>query len=78
MDLYSYEPLLVGASDDLDKVTKMAYRQVVEFGMSPRIGHISLPLRGSEPLSKSIYSQKLTKMIDEVCSIKGYVWLRDA
>ncbi len=49
-------------------MTQVAYRQVAEFGMNPRIGHISLPLRGTQPFSKSIYSQKLTKKIDEVCS----------
>ena len=57
-----------GAQDDLDKVTQMAYRQVVEFGMSPTIGHISLPLsKPSEP-TKRMYSDKLARMIDKVCT----------
>ena len=30
-----------GAQDNLDKVTQMAYHQVVEYSMSPTIGHIS-------------------------------------
>ena len=56
----------LGAQDDLDKVTKMAYRQVVEYGMSPKIGHISLPIKGSRDFSRTLYSDKLCRMIDEV------------
>ena len=44
----------------------MAYQQVVEYGMSPRVGHISLRIKGSRDLSKTFYSDKLCKMIDEV------------
>jgi len=61
-------PSIAGAQDDLKKVTDMAYLQVAEFGMSPKIGQISVPKRGSKPYSKTIYSQKLAKMIDEVCA----------
>lgn len=47
----------------------MAYRQVVEFGMSPRIGHVSLPIKGSQGYTKTFYSDKLSKMIDEVSGV---------
>ena len=58
-----------GAQDDLDKVTQTAYRQVVEYSMSPTIGHISLPhKRPSEP-ARRMYSDKLARMIDEVMDI---------
>ena len=47
----------------------MAYRQVVEYGMSPTIGHISLPhKRPSEP-ARRMYNDKLARMIDEVMDI---------
>jgi ATP-dependent Zn protease len=55
-----------GAQDDLDKVTQMAYRQVVEYGMSPTIGHISLPHKKPTEPAKRMYSDKLARMIDEV------------
>ncbi len=51
-----------GATDDLEKVTGMARRQVTEFGMSPVVGHISLP----RTEGKRQYSQKLFRLIDEV------------
>ena len=44
----------------------MAYRQVVEFGMSPTIGHISLPHKKPSEPAKRMYSDKLARMIDEV------------
>ena len=49
----------------------MAYKQVVEFGMSPRVGHISLPIKGSRSYNKTLYSDKLCKMIDEVREREG-------
>lgn len=66
------QPLVV-AQDDLEKVTKMAYKQVVEFGMSPAIGHISFPLKRPEEFGRKPYSKQLSKMIDEVRSyFHGY------
>ena len=44
----------------------MAYRQVVEFGMSPTIGHISLPHKRPSDPAKRMYSDKLARMIDKV------------
>ena len=63
---YNMPPPSIGAKDDLDKVTKMAYKQVTEFGMSRKIGHVSLPVRGSREFARTIYSDKLSRMIDEV------------
>ena len=57
---------LPGAQDDLEKVTDLAYRQVVEYGMSPRVGHVSFPIKKREEIGRKIYSEKLSKMIDEV------------
>ena len=47
----------------------MAYRQVVEYGMSPTIGHISLPHKKPSDPAKRMYSDKLARMIDKVCII---------
>ena len=47
----------------------MAYRQVVEFGMSPTIGHISLPHKKPSEPAKRMYSDKLARMIDQVVCI---------
>jgi ATP-dependent Zn protease len=60
-----------GARDDLEKVTKMAYSMVCEYGMSPVIGNISMPIKGKGQGSKVIYSDKLSKEIDMV----GCVWV---
>ena len=60
-----------GAQDDLKKVTKMAYNQVVEYGMSARVGHMCLPIKGTKENSRTMYSDKLCKMIDEVRSGNG-------
>lgn len=44
----------------------MAYLQVMEYGMSPVIGNISLPLKKKEEFGRKPYSDKLSRMIDEV------------
>ena len=63
---YMYIRTHVGAQDDLEKVTDLAYRQVVELGMSPVIGNVSFPLKRADEPGKKPYSQMLSKMIDEV------------
>ena len=45
------------AQDDLERVTEMAYKQVVQFGMSPAIGHVSFPLKRQEEFGKRPYSK---------------------
>lgn len=41
--------------------------QVVTFGMSPRVGNVSFPVRKPSELTKKFYSDKLAKLMDEVC-----------
>ena len=41
--------------------------QVVTFGMSPRVGNVSFPVRKPTELTKKFYSDKLAKLMDEVC-----------
>jgi len=50
-----------GASDDFERVTKMAYAQVRVYGMSERVGHLSFP----KDQGIRFYSQETSQMIDE-------------
>lgn len=57
-----------GAQDDLERVTKMAYAMVVDYGMSDRIGPLSYKQSrpGDEsPLLGKPYSDALAEAIDE-------------
>ncbi|XP_077424357.1 mitochondrial inner membrane m-AAA protease component AFG3L1 isoform X2 [Vanacampus margaritifer] len=54
-----------GAQDDLKKVTQSAYAQVVQFGMSEKVGQVSfeLPRQGEMVLEKP-YSEATAELID--------------
>lgn len=60
-----FQRVTTGAEDDLRKVTDMAYKQVVTFGMNPRVGNISFPVRKPSEPTKKFYSDKLAKLMDE-------------
>jgi len=55
-----------GAQDDLKKITRLAYSQVVTYGMNPKIGNLSfeLPGEGDMAFSKP-YSEETAMMIDQ-------------
>ncbi|XP_034033222.1 AFG3-like protein 1 [Thalassophryne amazonica] len=55
-----------GAQDDLKKVTQSAYAQVVQFGMSEKVGQVSfdMPRQGETVLEKP-YSEATAELIDE-------------
>ncbi|RWS28905.1 Paraplegin-like protein [Leptotrombidium deliense] len=58
-----------GAVDDLQKVTKMAYAQIRQYGMDPVVGHLSFPSEQEMEANKMIvgkrpYSKKLTNIMD--------------
>ena len=54
--------LSTGASDDLDKVTKMAYAQVTKYGFSSKVGHVSFDM--GEGYQKP-YSDETGVLIDQ-------------
>ncbi|XP_069491656.1 mitochondrial inner membrane m-AAA protease component AFG3L1-like [Ambystoma mexicanum] len=58
--------ITTGAQDDLKKVTQSAYAQVVQFGMSEKVGQISFDLpRQGEMVTEKPYSEATAELIDE-------------
>ncbi len=56
-----------GAQNDLERITKMAYAMVVDYGMSERIGYVSFNLsnRDDSPRFDKPYSDDTARVIDE-------------
>merc|ERR1719220_1060460 len=57
----TFNKITTGAQNDLDKVTKMAYAQIREFGFSKEVGLVSFDMSGG---GKKPYSKKLAHTID--------------
>jgi cell division protease FtsH len=63
-----FKQISTGAQNDLERITKMAYAMVVDYGMSERIGSVSFNLSGSAadgPLFQKPYSDETARIIDE-------------
>ena len=60
-----FNQITSGAQDDLQKVTKNAYGQIVQLGMSDKVGNLSfdMPDKGDMILDKP-YSEETAQMID--------------
>jgi cell division protease FtsH len=57
-----------GAQNDLERITKMAYAMVVDYGMSERVGAVSFNLSGAAsegPIFDKPYSEDTARIIDE-------------
>ena len=57
-----------GAQNDLERITKMAYAMVADYGMSDRIGAVSFNLSGAAaegPVFQKPYSDETARIIDE-------------
>jgi len=59
-----FDSVTTGASDDLDRVSKIAYTQIAKMGMSPKIGQVSFPEGGGDKLYRP-YSDQTAKLIDD-------------
>jgi len=60
--------ITTGAQNDLERITKMAYAMVVDYGMSDRIGNVSFNLSAREedtPVFDKPYSDATAEAIDE-------------
>ncbi|MGI9176095.1 MAG: ATP-dependent zinc metalloprotease FtsH [Rhodothermales bacterium] len=59
--------LSTGAQNDLERITKLAYAMVVDYGMSEKIGDISFNMsrRSNEPVFNNPYSEKTAELIDQ-------------
>ena len=54
-----------GAQDDLKKVTQIAYAQIVQFGMSDKIGNLSFDMGSpGDPIYEKPYSETTAQTID--------------
>ena len=58
--------ITTGAQNDLEKITKMAYAMVVDYGMSDDIGYVSFNLSGQrdQPVFDKPFSEDLARRID--------------
>mmetsp|Transcript_4634 Transcript_4634/g.11903 ORF Transcript_4634/g.11903 Transcript_4634/m.11903 type:complete len:719 (-) Transcript_4634:29-2185(-) len=61
-----FDTITTGASDDLRRVTQLAYSQVVTYGMNDKVGNLSwqVPQQGEMQFEKP-YSEATAKLIDE-------------
>ena len=69
--------ITTGASDDLRRVTEMAYSQILTYGMNDKVGPISFPRFGNLNEIGKPYSEKTAILIDnEVKSLVDYAYQR--
>eukprot|EP00096_Caligus_rogercresseyi_P002648 TRINITY_DN1485_c0_g1_i1.p1 TRINITY_DN1485_c0_g1~~TRINITY_DN1485_c0_g1_i1.p1 ORF type:complete len:528 (-),score=209.38 TRINITY_DN1485_c0_g1_i1:177-1739(-) len=68
-----FSRITTGAQDDLQKVTKSAYAQITQYGMSATLGHLSFESpKPGEMVFEKPYSEALAQSIDaEVQSLIG-------
>ncbi|KAB7507254.1 Paraplegin [Armadillidium nasatum] len=64
----TFNSVTTGAQNDLDKVTKMAYAQVRNFGFSEVVGHLSFEGEETREFGRRPYSKRLAATIDDEAS----------
>merc|ERR1711884_348668 len=62
----TFNKITTGAQNDLDKVTKMAYAQIREFGFNDQVGLVSFDMSGG---GKKLFSPE--EMMDRMCMALG-------
>ncbi len=62
-----FDQVTTGAQNDLERITKMAYAMVVDYGMSDVVGNVSFNLSGDDerPVFDKPYSDETARTIDE-------------
>ncbi len=62
-----FDQVSTGAQNDLERITKMAYAMVTDYGMSKRIGYVSYNLSAhrDEPFFEKPYSDETARVIDD-------------
>lgn len=63
-----FNRISTGAQNDLERITKMGYAMVVDYGMSERVGQVSFNLSGrdeEQPMFDKPYSEDTARIIDE-------------
>lgn len=60
-----FDSITTGASDDLNKVTRLAYAQVMTYGMNEKVGLLSYNMpQSGEPQFDKPYSEHTAELID--------------
>ncbi|XP_018021420.2 paraplegin, partial [Hyalella azteca] len=59
-----FNRITTGAQNDLDKVTKLAYAQIRQFGFSSAVGQVSFPDTDERSIGRRPYSNQLANLID--------------
>lgn len=71
----TFNKVTTGAQNDLEKVTKMAYAQVKEFGMNKSVGLLSFSEPENKEMGRRPYSKTLANLIDaEVRTLVGQAY----
>ena len=63
-----FKRISTGAQNDLERITKMAYAMVVDYGMSERIGYVSFNMSregNDSPVFSKPFSDETARIIDE-------------
>lgn len=62
-----FDRISTGAQNDLERITKMAYAMVVDYGMSENVGYVSFNVSGrgsDQPVFDKPYSDETARLID--------------
>ncbi|KAJ2659059.1 AAA ATPase afg3 [Coemansia sp. RSA 1200] len=60
-----FKVITTGASDDLQKVTRMAYAQIVQYGMNKRVGQVNFTDPQKDEQFQKPYSEATAEIIDQ-------------